>query len=491
MGKLEVLHLDDDITVLERFAKVLTNQLKSSHVHCAVTSCDDIAAFKKSLQKSFDVVLIDVHLEDQEETGVDLARLTREFMPNAVVMMVSSTRDSKIIRDCLRAGADDFVSKDAEAAEVITRIESSLEGRLISETSDIDSGRSLTVAGATLAAIKARVPAILNSAINCVYVEGESGAGKEVVANLFAAQLPVNVPFIRVNCGAITPTLLMSELFGHVRGSFTGANTDKSGLLESANGGWIFLDEVATLPVDAQISLLRAIDNQAIRRVGANQEKPMSFRVISATNEPLEEMVKAGKFRKDLWQRLRETHISIPPLRERKQEIPDLIKLFLSSMRGGPYQLAPTVADTLMAYDWAEGNVRELRNVLRAMTEKSVGGLLTPKSIPERIWEGLDKKPLKDRRAADRTDYVMPFEVRLRWNGAQPEFERLTHMLFLELLKREFVKSGPMSLRSLGAALGVAKSSVSTKLRALVDENLVTQSELNAMLKSSTKDDDR
>ncbi|MCX6118081.1 MAG: sigma 54-interacting transcriptional regulator [Proteobacteria bacterium] len=484
---IKILHLDDDITTLDRFSQMLKNSFQQTGHLVELDSFDNIDPFTQALQskKKPDVILIDVNIEG-ENSGVELAKIAREYNPNAVILMVSSTKDTKTIRECLKAGADDFVSKDATSHELQTRVEAALESRKIGDIIDLDNTNATVIAGSTLSAIKQRVSAILNSAINCVYVEGESGTGKEVVANLFAAALPSKMPFVRVNCGAITPSLLMSELFGHTKGSFTGANADKAGLLESADGGWIFLDEVATLPTDAQVSLLRAIDNQAIRRVGSNTEKPIHFRVMSATNEPLQDQVQQGKFRKDLWQRLRETHISLPPLRQRKDEIPELIDLFLTSMRGGPYQLAPTVQDTLIAYDWFEGNIRELRNVLRAMTEKSIGGLLTPKSIPERIWEALEKKPNGFRRAGDKGNSPGVNEIKISWLGHRPDIDRLEQLLFLELIKQEFAKSGPLSLRTLGTAFGIAKSTIATRLKGLVENHVIHQDELNKYLKNAS-----
>lgn len=494
MSDLRILHLDDDLTILDRFSDILKNQKTISGKSPLVQSVDKVEVFFENVRakRPPEVVLIDVHLEGHFQTGVEIARTARIELPDAVILMVSGTRDSKIIRECLRAGADDFVSKDVEASELATRIEASLDGKTLAKTLDPLPQEGISFSGATMNTLRQRVPAIINSAVNCVYIEGESGTGKEVVANLFAAALAKSIPFVRLNCGSIAPTLLASELFGHVRGAFTGAQTDKAGLIESADKGWIFLDEVATLPTDAQVALLRAIDNQSIRRVGATVERPVQFRVISATNEPLSDLVEAGKFRKDLWQRLRETHISLPPLRQRRSEIPELIEFFLSTMRGGPYQLAPTVKDTLISYDWPEGNVRELRNVLRAMTEKAVSGLLTPKSIPERIWDTLDAPPNASlKMSTGQSDSHNTNEVRISWNGERPSFDVLSQLMLLEVIRLEHRRQGALSLRGLGKSLGVAKSTIATRIKALVEDKIISQDELNTMLKtSSLKDED-
>ncbi|MCX6123618.1 MAG: sigma 54-interacting transcriptional regulator [Proteobacteria bacterium] len=494
---LRILHLDDDIIILDRFAKILSSQKLLADKPFSLKSVETSAEFfaEVSSKTPPNIILIDVHLEGTSPTGVDIAATTRALLPASVLLVVSGTKDSKIIRDSLRVGADDFVSKEVDAPELFTRLEAILESRqqgsdaLNHPNLQIATDKSAPIIGGTLIALQLRTPALIKSAVNCIYIEGESGTGKEVVANLFAASLPSGTPFVRLNCGSITPTLLASELFGHAKGSFTGAQADKIGLIESANNGWIFLDEVATLPSDAQVALLRAIDNQSIRRVGANVERPVQFRVISATNEPLQELVDAGKFRKDLWQRLRETHISIPPLRKRKEEIDPLIDFFLSTMRNGPYHLAPTVRETLVAYDWQEGNVRELRNVLRAMTEKSIGGLLTPRSIPERIWDTLDGNlEKKGHNSSDGSNH--PSQISLGWNGPRPEFEKLSLFLLAEILRQEHRIHGPLTLRGLGKSLGMAKSTVSSKIKTLTDENIMTSEELSKMLRLASQKDE-
>jgi DNA-binding NtrC family response regulator len=493
---IRVLHLDDDLTILDRVAGFLqTTEIHQSKVE--LTAVSDIPEFRKALSKPksrFEVILIDIHLGDPDITGVELAAEARQEHAHAAIVMMSSTRDAKTIGYCLKAGADDFVDKAVTREDLITRIEAALEGRTaarrIADLKTASPSKSHeTACGQTMQAIVARVPAIIASAINCVYIEGESGTGKEVIADFFSNLLPSSVPFIRVNCGAIAPSLIASELFGHVKGAFTGALADKIGLIESANGGWIFLDELASLPSDAQVSLLRAIDNQVIRRVGGSNEKSVSFRIISATNEPLKSLVEKGLFRRDLWQRLRETEITLPPLRDRKREIPDLVSFFIRTMRGGPYKLAPTVLDTLMAYDWREGNVRELRNALRAMTEKAVVSVLTPKSIPERIWQaiGIDTKAENHPARETGSTSSLPYDSHrcvISWDADRPNLEQLERQLLLALIKIDFQEQGHLSFRTLSKTLGIAKSTVATRIRDLVSHGLIAQHDLNEMLKN-------
>jgi len=297
--------------------------------------------------------------------------------------------------------------------------------------------------------------------------------------------MPSNTPFVRVNCGAIAPSLVVSEMFGHVKGAFTGAICEKKGLIEAANNGWIFLDEIATLPSDAQAALLRAIDNQKIRRIGATRDFTVNFRVLSATNEPLEDLVAAGRFRKDLWQRLRETEIVLPPLRERKSEISEFINYFCQTMRGGPYALAPTVMDILNNYDWREGNIRELRNCLRSMTEKAVHQILTPNCIPDRVWcSALGTSVSHMLTNSINGPSTIP-KIELTWQEtSRPDFEKLSAILFMELIRAEHAIHGKVSMRSLARALGIPKSTLPSKIQSIVDYGLAKKHELHDLISS-------
>lgn len=384
-----VIHVDDDILELRSLARNL--QTNKNNLKILITSCLNATEFKNALTelKILDFVILDIHLSEKENiTGISLVKEVKRYHPNAIILMSSNLDDPATILQSLRAGADEFISKkinNQNLLEKLLLIRSTIfNKRGIIGLDKKEKNLSKKFSGETIKKISRRIPQIVNSAITSVYIEGESGTGKEVVAELFEDYIK-GLPFVKMNCGSIAANLVESELFGYVKGAFTGALTNKVGLLEAASGGWLFLDEVASLSDSAQMALLRAIENQEVTRIGDSASRKINVRFIAASNVSLWEMVQEDKFRNDLWQRLCETEIYLKPLRERRSEIPDLILFFCKTMRGGPYNIEETALNVLCQLPWIEGNVRELRNCLRAMTEHQVNKILTPLGIPERI----------------------------------------------------------------------------------------------------------
>lgn len=490
---LRVVHLDDDPFELDRVRDALENH----GVDCRFTvrSAGSVADYFKFLEseKKIDVIILDVNIGDETLNGIDLVTRTRQRLSHPVILMCSTADDVATIADCLNAGADDFISKQSDKGELSLRVYNSYRLAKLKMgdiappgLKDAAGGQA---AGATIEGIRQRVPRIIQSAITAVFIRGESGTGKEVVADLFGQHLP-DRPFIKVNCGAIAPTLLESELFGHVKGAFTGAVSDKRGLFEAANGGWIFLDEVATLSSFAQVALLRVLENHEIIRVGATKPIAIDIRVLAATNEPMEQLVRDGRFRADLWQRLREAEIYLPPLRDRPNEIKDLVGHFCKIMPGGPYSVTNPVMQILMSYPWRQGNIRELRNCLRAMTEMHIDKVLTPLAIPERIREQL-RAGATDSDASD--EHELPLNLQAEPGGLReitlrcpdkdwPNMERLDDLLLVELIRTLFREQGKYSLRSLAQVVGISRSTLSTRLKALVQRNVIDIAELSRMV---------
>lgn len=503
---LRVLHLDDDPFELER----VNSALEKNTLDCAfkVESVGTAADYYKRLMAKPrpDVVILDIHIGDGEG-GVAVAGATRKASPETVILMCSTADDISTIADCLNSGADDFISKLSDKGELSLRVFNSYRLAKLKAGADVfgdpEVPRSkLTPVGSTMEKVARRVPLIAASAITAVFVRGESGTGKEVVVDRFAGSLPSATPFVKVNCGAIAPTLLESELFGHVKGAFTGATGDKRGLLEAASGGWIFLDEVATLSPSAQVALLRVLENQEVLRVGSTKPVSISARVLSATNEPMEKMVKEGRFRSDLWQRLREAEIVLPPLRDRPEEIPALVQHFCKTMAGGPYEVSGPVMEVLCNVSWRDGNIRELRNCLRAMTEMHVNRLLTPLAIPERIWEELGDKPSASEDAEAKAAEAKASGsasaangarsaaqgIQLSWDQSEAQnYDYLADCLLLEMTRKLAHERGKQSLRGLAQAIGMSRSTLSGRFKAMVHKNIVELSELAKIVGISEK----
>lgn len=484
--QIKVLHLDDDVFILEKIQGALEGT-DQGPIQFTVAGASNSAEFRKKLNEiAYDVVILDVDLGKGEPSGIELVNETRKALPDTVIIMCSSANDVVTVTRCLRQGANDFIAKDATDGEVALRI-SNTWGLCQAKAGKLPTAPAKTkikAIGATMQGISGRIPMIMDSAVTAIHVFGESGTGKEVVAEHFESRVPKGTPFVKVNCGAFTSTLLESELFGYVKGAFTGANADKQGLIETANGGWVFLDEIATLGDQAQIALLRVLENHTVRRVGGTKEKKVDIRLISATNESIPDLIKQGKFRGDLWQRLCETRIDLPPLRERSKEIPELLEFFCREMRGGPYNMDATTTEILCNYSWSQGNIRELRNCLRAMTEMSVNQSLTPLSIPPSILESLgDDVGEVDETSPPTAAQGGKNELRVSWSGHDiPAFDTLAELLLLELITLHFKHQGKTSLRTLAKLAGVSRSTLSTRVRGLVHAGHIDLEELSRMV---------
>ncbi len=323
-------------------------------------------AYELAENHDFGLCLTDMRLPDGN--GIELVRFMQQHHPNVPVAMITAHGNMDSAIEALKAGAFDFVSKPVDLQVLRNLVNKALslgEGRAPGTPRLIGDSEVMRKLRSTIGKLaRSQAP---------VYISGESGTGKELAARMIHEQGPrADAPFVPVNCGAIPAELMESELFGHRKGSFTGAVAEKAGLFQAADGGTLFLDEVADLPLHMQVKLLRAIQEKAVRPVGSEKEVLVDVRILSASHKDLSALVAAERFRQDLYFRLDVINLAVPPLRERPEDIPELCAHILSRLSGQSRDNVPKLsADavaTLEAYPFP-GNVRELENVLeRAMT---------------------------------------------------------------------------------------------------------------------------
>ncbi len=320
-------------------------------------------------KEPFDLCLTDMRMPDG--TGLDVVQHIQQRYPQTPVAMITAFGSMDTAINALKAGAFDFLTKPVDLGRLRELVDTAL--RLRSPEDEEAPGASrLLGESPPMRALRAQIQKLARSQAP-VYISGESGSGKELVARLIHEQGPRRErAFVPVNCGAIPSELMESEFFGHKKGSFTGAVEDKQGLFQAANGGSLFLDEVADLPLTMQVKLLRVIQEKAVRAVGGQQEVVVDTRILCATHKDLAAEVAAGRFRQDLYYRLNVIELRVPPLRERREDIPLLADVMLKRLNEGiglpPVKLDGPALEKLKSYRFP-GNVRELENMLeRAYT---------------------------------------------------------------------------------------------------------------------------
>ncbi|MDH5785903.1 MAG: sigma-54 dependent transcriptional regulator [Chromatiales bacterium] len=367
------LIVDDEPDIRELLSLTLSRMAINSR------EAETLREAKELLQSTaFDLCLTDMRLPDGN--GIDLIRHIQQSHSELPVAMITAHGNMDTAIEALKAGAFDFLNKPVELQALRELVHSALRlrGNPI-PSSNSSSELQLLGHSAAIESIRQMITKLARSQAP-VYISGESGTGKELVARLIHAQGPrAEMPFIAVNCGAIPSELMESEFFGHKRGSFTGANSDKEGLFQAANGGTLFLDEVADLPLDMQVKLLRAIQEKAVRPVGAQQEKHVDVRILSATHKDLAKLVASGHFREDLFFRINVIELRLPSLRERPEDIPllagEIMKRLATEMGISPPHLEAEALLALQHHPF-NGNVRELENTLERALTLSEGTLI-------------------------------------------------------------------------------------------------------------------
>ena len=366
------------------------------------TAGDFRSAVKRLGDRRYDLVLTDMRLPDGD--GLDLVEWIQAHQPGVPVAVITAHGNVEAAVRALKLGAFDFISKPLDLTALRRLITSTLKlGDSIEETSRRSTLRLLGDSK-PMQQLRLMIAKVARSQAP-VHISGDSGTGKELVARLIHESGPrSDGPFVPVNCGAIPSELMESELFGHRKGSFTGAVADKEGLIRSAEGGTLFLDEVADLPLHMQVKLLRVIQEKSVRSVGETREAPVDVRLLSATHRQLDELVKAGRFREDLYYRINVIELHVPPLGERLDDVPLLVDVLLDRVSNQIGARRPDMTraamDKLLSYSYP-GNVRELENILERAVTLCADDRVEPGDIQLKQGTGLELPSVIDEMAAD------------------------------------------------------------------------------------------
>lgn len=383
-----ILIVDDE----QSFRQVL-NLVFETDGHSVRTAMNGRQALEMLSIEPADVIISDVKMPDMD--GIELLRNAREQFPDIGLVLMTAFASVETAREAFKLGADDFIEKPFDVEELKLIVNKTLEKQAL-----VDENRAFKRAQRDRGSIKnivgssSRMQAIFQmietvaAVQSTILISGESGTGKELVARAIHDMSPrAERPFISINCGAFTETLLESELFGYVKGSFTGANTNRKGLFEAANEGTIFLDEIGEMSPAMQVKLLRVLQERRVRPVGAHDEINIDARVIAATNRDLKQMSKEGTFREDLFYRISVIPIDLPPLRERADDIPSLIDHFIEKyckLAGKELTISPKATQLLENYAW-HGNVRELEHTIERAVALERSNEIQPEQLPDHI----------------------------------------------------------------------------------------------------------
>lgn len=370
MAVAKILVVDDEASIRRALRDIL--EIEKYEVHDAVDGMDAIAKLK---QKKFDVVLMDIKMPKLD--GIEALDRILDIQPDLPIIMISGHAEVSEAITTVKKGAFDFIQKPLDLNRLLITVRNALDkSNLVTETktlrTKVTKSKVQDIIGNSkgIQAVRAMIEKVA-AADSRVMITGPNGAGKELVARWLHEKSTRNQnPLVEVNCAAIPSELIESELFGHIKGSFTGAIKDAAGKFEQANGGTLFLDEIGDMSLAAQAKMLRVLENKKVTRIGDNKDIPVDVRVIAATNKDLQKEIALGNFREDLFYRLNVIQVRVPALNERREDIPLLVDFFLERFSEEFGAAKRTITDEALAVlqnrDWS-GNIRELRNVVERL----------------------------------------------------------------------------------------------------------------------------
>jgi two-component system, NtrC family, response regulator HydG len=433
--KKKILIIDDDADMCALLSRFLTkNGYETDTAHSGNKGIEKFTA------GTFDIVLCDYRLGDKKD-GKDILIEIKQLKPATIVLIITGYSDIKTAVDVIKAGAYDYITKPLIPDEVLNVLSKAINQPFATTETDVAQVKenksvlkTLTITAnffegkdATTKDLYKQIDLVAPTNFSII-LYGESGTGKEVIAKTIHERSDrKDKPFIAMDCGTLSKELAGSELFGHMKGSFTGALADKEGHFELANGGTLFLDEVANLSLEIQALLLRVIQERKFKRVGGNKEIDVDIRIIVASNENLQEAYRKGKFREDLYHRFNEFSISLPPLRNRKEDIPLFANFFLQQTMAELNKpldgFDNEVLDLFIQYNWP-GNLREFRNVIRRCALLTTAGKITIASLPYEICNAQAIYTTNNDVAAPQK-----ISLDLKDSASKAEYETIMHVL--------------------------------------------------------------
>jgi len=445
--KGNILIVDDEASMRELLQIMLERD--GYQVQCAE---DGAVAFELLKNNEFDLLISDIQMP--KLTGIELLRLLREQDLDQTVLMITAFSSTEEAVEAMKLGAYDYITKPFKNDEIRLVIRNALERKelrrenreLKKQLGNRFSFEQLIGNSEPVRKLISLLERIAPSQAN-VLIQGESGTGKELVAKaLHFNSARKDMPFIAINCGAIPENLLESELFGHEKGAFTGADRRKEGLFEAANGGTVFLDEIGELPMAMQVKLLRVLQEREFRRVGGTKTLPLDIRLLAATNRKLDGAVTSGQFREDLYYRLNVVQIDLPPLRERRADIPLLLDYFCRKRSDQAHlPLSKAALNCLLEYDWP-GNIRELENFVERCVVLGLSDQIDIDAIPANIHGRVRREPfigpdIPDE-GIDLDGYLADIEKQIilkaveKSNGIRTRAAKLLHISFRSIRYR-------------------------------------------------------
>ncbi len=418
-----ILIVDDESGIRESLGALLRDEGYDAEAVASGEECLD-----RLKRRSFDLVLLDVWLNGMD--GLDTLERMQEQGPAPMVVMISGHGNIETAVRATKLGAFDFIEKPLSIEKVVLVARNALEYLRLEEENrrlraELEERHQILGASVPMKALRQQI-ALTAPTNGRVLIYGESGTGKELVARALHANSPRSaMPFVEVNCAAIPEELIESEMFGHRKGSFTGASEDKVGKFQKADGGTLFLDEVGDMSLKTQSKVLRVLEEQRVEPLGSNRQVNVDVRVIAATNKKLEDEIGRNAFREDLFYRLNVIPFYVPPLRERTEDLPVLAAHFLSEFCDAygkkPKDFTGPAMEVLLAYPWP-GNVRELRNLVERLVIMCPSPKIEPHHLPPELFRGASKSPqkpyesLQEARSAYERDFVLRKLEENRWN---------------------------------------------------------------------------